>query len=334
MWSAICLVLGPLLAAVLAWLWSPKPDPNSSTLPFTSGGVFFLAGLAPRFVASTMEEALRRFLALATGASVAAARTMPLSQVRGITAQIEDRLTEEGVLDVFGLATTDPAKLFRNTSFDLRQIVSWIDEAILIWKLPQNWQALQNAGITGAIDLAWYSKENDDQQDPKIVDNLAQQVNMNAAVLRAAIDALYEDAQVQLVWVLYQLDADAAPDEALRPLQGVWQLTSRDVSGQTAPTAECTEIRMALDANGTFWMLKGAREFSRGRLTIVDDDAAPAQLDVEFLSGDRGGQRAIAIYQLGANDLKICDAPSDKGRPTSFSSAGGDANTNSTWKRL
>jgi hypothetical protein len=153
MWADVTLVLGPLLAGVLACLW--RPGENTSV--WTSGSIYFLAGLAPRTVASMVEEAFRRLLATATGSTVAQPRTLPITLIRGMTPQVVERLGEEGITDVFSLAMCEPTKLYRNTSFELRQILSWMDEALLIYFLPQNWQALEDEGITGCIDLAWYN---------------------------------------------------------------------------------------------------------------------------------------------------------------------------------
>src|SRR6516165_8585583 len=72
MWADVTLVLGPLLAGVLACLW--RPGENTSV--WTSGSIYFLAGLAPRTVASMVEEAFRRLLATATGSTVAQPRTL------------------------------------------------------------------------------------------------------------------------------------------------------------------------------------------------------------------------------------------------------------------
>jgi hypothetical protein len=159
-WAAVTLVLGPLLAGLLAALWGSQPD-SASTSHWEMGGLYFLAGLAPRNVASTMEEMFRRMLNSATGSTVPVPRTVPLSQIRGITRQVEERLGEEGITDLVALAMADPLKLYRNTSYDLRLLLSWIDEALLIYFLPQHWDELENLGITGAIDLAWYYDKDD-----------------------------------------------------------------------------------------------------------------------------------------------------------------------------
>ena len=122
-----------------------------------------------------------------------------------------------------------PNRLLRNTSYDARQILSWIDEALLVTTLPRNWQKLEDNGITGAIDLVWYhvNPAPAAPADPAPIvvppapphvpaapapgrpslQTLATQTGIDVGILRDVVDRLFEDAQVQLVWVLYQKDS-------------------------------------------------------------------------------------------------------------------------------
>jgi hypothetical protein len=111
-----------------------------------------------------VEETFLRLLAKATGSTVTVPRGQPLTLIRGIPSAVEERLSEEGIFDVVSLAMADPAKTYRNTSYELRQILSWIDQALLIYYLPQNWQQLENEGITGAMDLAWHHPDIGDKK--------------------------------------------------------------------------------------------------------------------------------------------------------------------------
>jgi hypothetical protein len=136
-----------------------------------------------------------------------------LSQIRGISQAIEERLAEEGIEDATSLAMADPLKLFRCTSFDKRQILWWIDEALLINALPNHWSKLQNEGVTGAVDLAWMADlvENNDYKEqpvklserPEVV-KLSGQVGIDPLSLANTTLRLFQDSQVLLVWALYQ----------------------------------------------------------------------------------------------------------------------------------
>jgi hypothetical protein len=137
-------------------------------------------------------------------------RLIPLTQIRGIGPQIEERLTEEGITDGNLLASAEPVRLMRNTPFDMRQILSWIDEAILMVTLPRSWQALEEEGITGAIDLASYYDQVFDVNtnapllpQKQAMTDLAGQAKLSYDNLAAAIKRLNQDRQVQTIWSLY-----------------------------------------------------------------------------------------------------------------------------------
>jgi hypothetical protein len=213
MWCLVTLVLGPVLAATVAVLWQMKAPQEGNW--WAGGVVLFFAGYAPRRVIAAIEQAAVQLLKIGGPSGVAPTRQIPLSQIRGIGPQIEERLSEEGIEDVNALAAAEPIRLLRNTSFDLRQIVTWIDEAILIVTLPRSWQTLEEEGITGAIDLAWYEDEvhpdfetREDEkawraEKAKAMVDLAEKAKVSPANLIATIRRLREDRQVQDIWVLY-----------------------------------------------------------------------------------------------------------------------------------
>ncbi len=227
MWCAVNLVLGPLLAATLGELWPTGADGDSPQ--FGQACVFFLAGLAPRFITDRISDYARSLLNRKGSSEGTLTRYLPLVQLRGINGAIEDRLYEEGIFDVYGLATVNPFRLLRRTPFDKRQIASWIDEALLVTFVPQGWQLLEQVGITGAIDLATYADDEEDstatqEDDPppdkpleapalpkaakpqssnSLID-LAKVVKMEPILFSDLIERIAQDAQVQLVWGLYQ----------------------------------------------------------------------------------------------------------------------------------
>jgi hypothetical protein len=207
MWCWVTLVLGPVLAATVAFLWLGKSDPSS--LWWGSGVILFFTGFAPRRVIAAIEQAAVQLLKIDTPA-VVQNRMIPLSQIRGISPQIEERLAEEGITDVHSLAAAEPVRLVRNTSFDMRQILSWVDEANLIITLPRSWNALEEEGITGAIDLAWYYDKIIDPQTLRVrqeplpeIRNLAGKAKIDVDSLVATIQRLSQDTQVQYIWALY-----------------------------------------------------------------------------------------------------------------------------------
>lgn len=208
LWCAVVMAVGPLLACALAQFVNAQLETGSMKL--SGEAVYFAAGMAPRHVTSFLVEAIKRLWVSPSTPALPAPRTIPVTQVRGISTEIADRLSEEGITDLYGLATADPMRLIRNTSFDKRQIITWIDEAILIATLPDKWQAVENTGITGAIDFAWTLN------DEQAVTALAKSLELDVALLRPTMIRVAEDAQLQLVWVLYN-SIDSLEIELTKP---------------------------------------------------------------------------------------------------------------------
>jgi len=206
MWCWVTLVLGPVLAGAVAFLWRADADQGAGW--WGTGVVLFFTGFAPRRVIAAIEQAAAELLKIGP-TSVVQPRLIPLTQIRGIGTEIEERLSEEGIIDVNLLATADPVRLMRNTPFDMRQIINWIDEAILIVTLPRSWQALEEEGITGAIDLAWYYDKVIDLHTglplPATpgMNALAEKAKLTYDSFVAAIERLNQDRQVQIIWTLY-----------------------------------------------------------------------------------------------------------------------------------
>ncbi len=100
----------------------------------------------------------------------------------------------------------NPIRLLRNTPFDKRQIVAWIDEALLMVFLPKSWDALEEHSITGAIDLAWECVQNEGAAPSPELTELATACHLTPVLLNDVANRLYEDAQVGIVWALYNGD--------------------------------------------------------------------------------------------------------------------------------
>lgn len=201
MWSAVTLALGPVLAGAIAAFWEPKSEGDLS-----SGGVYFLAGFAPRFVAEGAIEMIRR--TWFTKSTSTSERTIPMTQVRGIDARIAERFGEEGIGDASSLATADVIRLVRSTSFHKRQIVGWVDNALLQMTFPKHWQSLEEAGIRGAMDLAALTPFDGtlDEAQKSMLAAVARAANMDEALVVRGATALSRDAQVTILVLLYNLE--------------------------------------------------------------------------------------------------------------------------------
>jgi hypothetical protein len=202
-WSAVQLVLGPVLGGVVAGLLIPGTQFGD----YTRQVIYFFAGLAPREMVNFVAAVVRR--SLASGQAALKIKLIPLQSIRGINQRIEDRLFEEGITDGYMLAMAHPIRLYRNTPYDLRQILCWIDECLLYAQIPEYAEAIQKEGICGAIDLAYHWEMGPNQTPADaVIAQLAERINFDAVMLKSAIRRLYEDAQVQLIWCLYQTSKD------------------------------------------------------------------------------------------------------------------------------
>ncbi|HEY4244517.1 MAG TPA: helix-hairpin-helix domain-containing protein [Kofleriaceae bacterium] len=220
MWSSVTMVCGPLLAAAVDIVFVGKVgQTDSPEITTTSALLPFAAGFSMRVVVDFANRKIRQIFA----GRPATARGDSLLRLRGISYDIEERLIEEGIEDIANLAMANPHRLRRNTRFDKRQISAWIDEALLALYFPAAWPTLEANGVTGAIDLVWYvsylgKKEiratgggSIDSPQPPVIPNaglakLAERNNLNVVDLAQIILRMYEDAQVRLIWGLYQLD--------------------------------------------------------------------------------------------------------------------------------
>lgn len=204
LWCAVTLGLGPVLAAVFSkvWLGEAGAAMAGESAGWATRALYFGVGLSPRHLAQQISRLVQRVVTDPSQGSFQD-RVIPLRMIRGITAQIEERLGEEGIHDAVGMAMTDPMRLQRNTNFDKHQILAWIDSALLIHALPEAWEALERKGIRGARDLIWYTYDSGPEADAGFK-QLANEV-LDENLLRGVAWRLAQDAQVQRVHLLYQL---------------------------------------------------------------------------------------------------------------------------------
>lgn len=219
-WCPVTLAAGTVLAGTLAHLQPAVAESASAEHPsFVASALFFVAGFSPRLAVDLIQSIAQKFYLPQSNPQGLPARILPINQVLGVTPGIQDRLAEEGIEDATALAMADPLRLLRNTNFDKRQILNWIDRALLMNALPDDWLALEKAGITGAIDLAWYTASDEPATDrppdtaPANVEltRLAELTKIDVSILQQVSERLAQDAQVRLVWALYQLQTEPIP---------------------------------------------------------------------------------------------------------------------------
>jgi len=195
MWAAVMPVLGPAVGAVFAFV-PIESAPVGDSMEKIADLVYFAAGMAPRQFLLIAQSVARRFLQQKP--LVNGERWVPLNMIRGIDPDIEERLHEEGVSDASGLAYANPFRLIRTTSFDRRQIVDWIDEALLMRTFPSGWKALEAQGITGARRLVAIRNHG------SVLATIAAKAEIDPQVLEHIAEAFASDQQVMELEQLYR----------------------------------------------------------------------------------------------------------------------------------
>ncbi|HEX8698483.1 MAG TPA: hypothetical protein VF815_06590 [Myxococcaceae bacterium] len=251
LWCAVTLTLGPLLAASLSKIWvAGTGGMVGGDTGWTTQALYFAVGMSPRHVAQSVARLAQR-LTMDQTRFVPPERSVPLGMIRGITPQIEERLGEEGVHDVVGMAMVDPLRLQRGTNFDKHQILGWIDMAILAHALPDAWQELEKRGLRGARDLTWYVTDPSPDKDAGLAKLASDDVD--ALVLRDVAQRLAQDSQAQRILLLYQLVGEAEPLQDEKPgtmdllytvgqrlTTGLQQLPPPEAVASTAPASAAT----------------------------------------------------------------------------------------------
>ncbi len=224
-WCGVQLLLGPLVGGIANAVITESMQLTN----FTQNAIFFIAGMAPRELVNVMQDSVRKLWQTAP-TPAAVSRLRPLDLIHGITPEIEERFHEEGIDDVQGLAMANPVRLIRNLPYEYRQILSWMDEALLIHFLGDvaKVEKLKPFGISGAIDLAYYQTMFDKPQTDEEIRNrapvqrdealrndrlskLAAALEIPQSLFDDLVRRLYEDGQVSTVWVMYQAEPVSGP---------------------------------------------------------------------------------------------------------------------------
>jgi hypothetical protein len=122
-----------LLAASLGLVLSKYFD-----VPYVYFGIAFV----PRvFVSSTKRAVSAAAEKLSKSANQDKTEELPLDLVQGIDIWKEQRMEEEGIESIQNLATADLLTLAVKTHYPLRTLVDWVDQAILINRLPGKTQS-------------------------------------------------------------------------------------------------------------------------------------------------------------------------------------------------
>jgi len=170
--------------------------------------VFFGIAFVPRVFVSSIKRAVSAAAEkLNKSDNQDKTEELPLDLVQGIDIWKEQRMEEEGIESVENLATSDVLTLAVKTHYPLRTLIDWIDQAILINRLPGKLNTIRGAGFPiSAIEFAWMSPENSGNEDmAKLVSTTT---GFDPLIAAAMMNSLYEDAYVNALWSLWQSDPE------------------------------------------------------------------------------------------------------------------------------
>jgi uncharacterized protein (TIGR03067 family) len=139
---------------------------------------------------------------------------------------------------------------------------------------------------------------------------------------------------IGLVAVSALIVADAGDDAAKKDLekfQGNWQLISMERDGKKTPDEDAKKITLLIQGK-RFILRKDAAVISEGTMTL-DPAKKPKAIDETITTGPNKGKTFSAIYEIDADQHRICFAAAGKERPTAFSSTPGSGQILQIWKR-
>jgi hypothetical protein len=199
-----------LVIAVASVLTISMPSGSISSTSTTDHfvrlhAIFFAIGFIVNEVLGSLIDRSREHLKIKR----MSVQELPLSLIQGMNFWHEYRLTEEGVENIQNLATADVIDLAVATRYNLRMLLDWMDQSILIHRMGQKAIKLRDEGfITGAIDMAWASPQNSDG-NLSVAADVAKTVGAEAVYVSTLMNSLYQDAQIALLWDLWQSQLDS-----------------------------------------------------------------------------------------------------------------------------
>ncbi len=107
-------------------------------------------------------------------------------------------------------------------------------------------------------------------------------------------------------------------DEALKSLEGTWVTTGVEIGGNKVPAETIKQMPGRVTIAAGKYTLKAGERSDTGTIAVVDAGKKPKQMDIKPADGPLAGKTLAAIYEVDGETLKVCYAPPDQARPTSF----------------
>ena len=171
------------------------------------GFISFAIAFIPRVALSWLRRAGSDYF----GEREDSTHELSLQLVQGIDIWKVARLEEEGIESIQNLATASAVTLAAKMHYPLRSIVDWVDQAILIQRLPESFKRLSTIGVpVSAIEFAWLADQQATKQAEHAYALIAQTLGIDEDLVRLTATSLDEDLYVNVLWRLWQ---SMEPDE-------------------------------------------------------------------------------------------------------------------------
>jgi hypothetical protein len=182
---------------------------TASLLSFQTYGPWFFFSI-PLVAPLMVELFVQQIITLTSKSRKRTAGDLPLRAVKGIDLWKQFRLEEEGVESVQNLATADVLRLGVRTHYNLRTLIDWIDQAMLISRFGDKAEILKQQCIApSVIELA--AEAPILTNDATFAHALADTLNVEPNFMIHTLNSLYQDRYVQDLWNLWQGATEAKP---------------------------------------------------------------------------------------------------------------------------
>lgn len=120
-------------------------------------------------------------------------------------------MEEEGIESVQNLATADLLELAVHTHFNIRTLIDWIDQSIMLSRFTEDQiKTMSSLSISiSAIELAASSPEYRRTSD--ISNALADLLKIDKTLMENSLNGLYEDTYVRQLWSQWQSGKSSLP---------------------------------------------------------------------------------------------------------------------------
>lgn len=108
--------------------------------------------------------------------------------------------------------------------------------------------------------------------------------------------------------------------DRLRSMEGTWAFRSLEIDGQAVPASMLGSSQLLID--GDRFRMESPEAVYEG-LFLIDVEANPHRIDIDFYEGPEAGNRCEGLFELDGDRFRICLALAGSTRPAAFATSPG-----------